>query len=79
MSRYPTLKLDQIISLPVKIVTSPTAHLYALLPEGIAVINVGDLRTNLILFGTKCERTAVRMHGELLLFPKRHRASFIRH
>jgi len=43
LSRYGTLKLDDIISLPVEKIAAPTAHLYlwcpnALLPEGISVM-----------------------------------------
>jgi N6-adenosine-specific RNA methylase IME4 len=43
LSRYGTLKLDDIIKLPVSSIAAPTAHLYlwcpnALLPEGIAVL-----------------------------------------
>jgi N6-adenosine-specific RNA methylase IME4 len=43
LSRYSTMKLDEIMALPVEQVAAPTAHLYlwcpnALLPEGIAVM-----------------------------------------
>jgi N6-adenosine-specific RNA methylase IME4 len=43
LSRYGTLKLDEIVALPVKDIVTPTAHLYlwcpnALLPEGLAVM-----------------------------------------
>jgi len=43
LSRYSTLSLDEIASLPVAEITAPTAHLYlwcpnALLPEGLAVM-----------------------------------------
>src|SRR5258708_31329444 len=43
LTRYPTLKLDEIAALPVEKVVAATAHLYlwcpnALLPDGIAVI-----------------------------------------
>jgi N6-adenosine-specific RNA methylase IME4 len=43
LSRYGTLKLDEIMALPVKDVVASTAHLYlwcpnALLPEGLAVM-----------------------------------------
>ena len=43
LSRYPTLKLDDILALPVEQTLAPTAHLYlwcpnALLPDGIAVM-----------------------------------------
>jgi N6-adenosine-specific RNA methylase IME4 len=43
LTRYPTLKLDEIAALPVAKIAAPTAHLYlwcpnALLPEGLAVI-----------------------------------------
>src|SRR5687767_1699760 len=43
LSRYPTLKLDDIAALPVAQVAAPTSHLYlwcpnALLPEGVAVM-----------------------------------------
>src|ERR1051326_8683222 len=43
LSRYSTLSLDGIASLPVAEITAPTAHLYlwcpnALLPEGLAVM-----------------------------------------
>jgi N6-adenosine-specific RNA methylase IME4 len=43
LTRYPTLKLDEIAALPVEKVVAATAHLYlwcpnALLPEGLAVM-----------------------------------------
>lgn len=43
LSRYATMKLDEIASLPISQVLAPTAHLYlwcpnAMLPEGIAVM-----------------------------------------
>jgi N6-adenosine-specific RNA methylase IME4 len=43
LTRYGTMRLDEIIALPVKELTEPTAHLYlwcpnALLPEGLAVM-----------------------------------------
>ena len=43
LSRYPTLKLDDIMALPVAQIVAPKAHLYlwcpnALLPDGIAVL-----------------------------------------
>jgi N6-adenosine-specific RNA methylase IME4 len=43
LTRYPTLKLDEIAALPVGKIAAPTAHLYlwcpnALLPEGLAVM-----------------------------------------
>ena len=43
LTRYPTLKLDEIAALPVDKIAAPTAHLYlwcpnALLPEGLAVM-----------------------------------------
>jgi N6-adenosine-specific RNA methylase IME4 len=43
LTRYPTLKVDEIAALPVAKVAAPTAHLYlwcpnALLPEGLAVM-----------------------------------------
>ncbi len=44
LARYPTLKLDDIMALPIADVAAPTSHLYlwcpnALLPEGLAVMN----------------------------------------
>jgi N6-adenosine-specific RNA methylase IME4 len=44
LTRYSTLKLDEIMALPVAQLVAPTAHLYlwcpnALLPEGITVMN----------------------------------------
>lgn len=44
LSRYPTMKLDQIITLPVPQITRQTSHLYlwcpnALLPEGLRVMD----------------------------------------
>jgi len=44
LSRYGTMKLDEIAALPVGQLVAPTAHLYlwcpnALLPEGLAVMN----------------------------------------
>jgi N6-adenosine-specific RNA methylase IME4 len=43
LTRYPTMKLDEIAALPVASIAAPTAHLYlwcpnALLPEGLAVM-----------------------------------------
>jgi N6-adenosine-specific RNA methylase IME4 len=43
LTRYPTLKVDEIAALPVVNVAAPTAHVYlwcpnALLPEGLAVM-----------------------------------------
>lgn len=43
LSRYSTMKLDEIMALPVAAVAEPTAHLYlwcpnALLPDGLAVM-----------------------------------------
>jgi N6-adenosine-specific RNA methylase IME4 len=43
LTRYSTLKLDEIAALPVEKIAAPTAHLYlwcpnALLPEGLAVM-----------------------------------------
>jgi N6-adenosine-specific RNA methylase IME4 len=43
LTRYSTLKLDEIMALPIDQVTTPTAHLYlwcpnALLPDGFAVM-----------------------------------------
>jgi len=43
LARYPTLKLEDILALPVEQALAPTAHLYlwcpnALLPDGIAVM-----------------------------------------
>lgn len=43
LSRYRTMKLDEIMALPVAAIAAPTAHLYlwcpnALLPEGLAVM-----------------------------------------
>src|SRR5438034_4917314 len=43
LSRYDTMKLDEIMALPVEELATPTAHLYlwcpnALLPEGLAVM-----------------------------------------
>lgn len=43
LSRYATLKLDDIMAMPVQDLATPTAHLYlwcpnALLPEGLAVM-----------------------------------------
>ena len=43
LSRYGTMKLDEIMALPIGELTAPTAHLYlwcpnAMLPEGLAVL-----------------------------------------
>ena len=43
LTRYPTLKVDEIAALPVEKIATPTAHLYlwcpnALLPDGFAVM-----------------------------------------
>src|SRR5262245_21476432 len=43
LSRYNTMKLDEIVALPVEELATPTAHLYlwcpnALLPEGLAAM-----------------------------------------
>src|SRR3979409_158464 len=43
LSRYGTMKLDEIMALPIEQIAAPTAHLYlwcpnAMLPEGLAVM-----------------------------------------
>src|ERR1700724_4762952 len=43
LSRYGTMKLDEIMALPVEQLAAPTSHLYlwcpnAMLPEGLAVL-----------------------------------------
>jgi len=55
LTRYPTLRLDQICSLPVDPVLKPTAHLYlwcpnALLPNGLAVMRAWgfEYKSNLV-------------------------------
>ena len=49
LSRYGTMKLDEIAALPIEQIAAPTAHLYlwcpnALLPEGIAVLQAWGFR-----------------------------------
>jgi N6-adenosine-specific RNA methylase IME4 len=49
LTRYGTMRLDEIIALPVKGLAEPTAHLYlwcpnALLPEGLAVMEAWGFR-----------------------------------
>jgi N6-adenosine-specific RNA methylase IME4 len=49
LTRYGTMRLDEIIALPVKELAEPTAHLYlwcpnALLPEGLAVMEAWGFR-----------------------------------
>ena len=46
LSRYGTMRLPEIMALPVEQLAAPTAHLYlwcpnALLPDGIAVMKIG--------------------------------------
>lgn len=55
LSRYGTLKLDEIAALPVQRIASPTSHLYlwcpnALLPEGLAVMRAWgfEYKSNLV-------------------------------
>jgi N6-adenosine-specific RNA methylase IME4 len=55
LSRYPTLSLGEICSLPVSAVLKPTAHLYlwcpnALLPDGLAVMKAWgfEYKSNLV-------------------------------
>jgi len=55
LSRYATLSLDEIASLPINQIVTPTAHLYlwcpnALLPEGIAVMKAWgfNYKSNLV-------------------------------
>jgi N6-adenosine-specific RNA methylase IME4 len=55
LNRYPTMKLEEIMALPVKEVLDDTAHLYlwvpnALLHEGLQVMQAWgfDYKTNLI-------------------------------
>src|SRR5258708_7137064 len=65
LSRYGTMKLDEIVALPVEELATPTAHLYlwcpnALLPEGLAVIKACG-------FSYKCN-IVCRNVTELLLF-----------
>ncbi len=57
LNRYPTMKLDEIMALPVKEITAETAHLYlwvpnALLPEGLEVMQAWGFhyKTNLIWY-----------------------------
>jgi N6-adenosine-specific RNA methylase IME4 len=47
LSRYGTMRLDEIMALPVEQLAAPTAHLYlwcpnALLPDGLAVMKAWD-------------------------------------
>lgn len=60
LSRYETMKLDEIKELPVADFTADTAHLYlwvpnALLPEGMAVLNAWGFsyKSNLIWYKTR--------------------------
>jgi N6-adenosine-specific RNA methylase IME4 len=55
LARYSTLKLDEIMALPVEQIAAPVAHLYlwcpnALLPEGIAVMKAWgfNYKSNLV-------------------------------
>ena len=54
LSRYGTMKLDEIAALPIEQIAAPTAHLYlwcpnALLPEGIAVLQAWGFRYKSII------------------------------
>jgi N6-adenosine-specific RNA methylase IME4 len=55
LTRYSTMKLDEIMALPVADIAAPTSHLYlwcpnALLPEGLAVMKAWgfDYKSNLV-------------------------------
>jgi N6-adenosine-specific RNA methylase IME4 len=55
LTRYPTLKVDEIAALPVEKAAAPTAHLYlwcpnALLPDGLAVMKAWgfNYKSNLV-------------------------------
>ncbi|TMJ41817.1 MAG: S-adenosylmethionine-binding protein, partial [Alphaproteobacteria bacterium] len=55
LTRYGTMRLDEILALPVEQLAAPTAHLYlwcpnALLPEGLAVMKAWGFtyRSNLV-------------------------------
>jgi N6-adenosine-specific RNA methylase IME4 len=65
LTRYGTMRLDEIMALPVEQLALPTAHLYlwcpnALLPEGLAVMQAGGSPTNPTSCGTRCARMAGR-------------------
>ena len=70
LSRYGTLALEDIMSLPMPKLCDDVAHLYlwvpnALLPEGLAVLRAWGFgyKSN-TWFGTKCARTAAPTAGE---------------
>src|ERR1700755_1054304 len=55
LARYSTMKLDEIMALPVSDIAAPTSHLYlwcpnALLPEGLAVMKAWgfNYKSNLV-------------------------------
>ena len=55
LSRYSTMQLEDILALPVPLITAPTAHLYlwvpnALLPDGLAVMKAWgfEYKSNLV-------------------------------
>src|SRR6266480_4794831 len=69
LSRYGTMRLDEIMGLPVEQFAAPTAHLYlwcpnALLPEGLEVMRRGASPTSPTSFGTRCAGTAGRTDVE---------------
>ena len=65
LSRYPTMKLEDIMNMPVKEVTAEKAHLYlwcpnALIPEGLEVLRAWGLNTRRCLHGKRLEKMACR-------------------
>jgi N6-adenosine-specific RNA methylase IME4 len=69
LTRYSTLKLDEIMALPIDQVTTPTAHLYlwcpnALLPDGFAVMKAWGFSYKSNIVWHMCARTAARTGAE---------------
>ena len=75
LSRYGTMKLDEITALPVEQVAASTAHLYlwcpnALLPEGIAVLQAWGFRykSNIVWHKVQQRRRAQTVAASVFIF-----------
>ena len=79
LSRYATMKLDEIMALPVADLAAPTSHLYlwcpnALLPEGLAVMKAWgfNYKSNVVWHKVRKDGGSDG-RGVGFLFPQRHR------
>ena len=73
LARYSTMKLDEIMALPVAQVAAPTSHLYlwcpnALLPEGLATMKAWGFTYKTGGSWTKTTRTGKRAFGTGYIF-----------